>query len=203
MIHWRKLFVALAAPVILAVAMPAWAQNTVDQPAADSTQVPDDTNKPKQESRRWTLVPAFNVYMPTDSRTKDTFGNNWFSCGLALSMKSNNAQPGRLEIHLDGAASRGDGRRAYVLPLGIGYAHRLTKPKPVSTYVGACANLYVMKLRSDYDNVDTGWCGRGGASLLFGVNVNSKVNVQLSYYAIPKLDSFDLSGMNLSAHVMF
>lgn len=219
MIHSRKILLVLLASAFLATTWPALpsraedaaapavtesAQSAAVQPA-DPAQPDDQGNtqpdQPKKEKRRLVLMPAFNDFFPTDSKTKSRFGSSWPSLGLALAWRGKNTDPQKIELRLDGVARKVSGASAYIFPIGMGYTTRLSSSKSFTTYAGVSANAYVGKLQSDFEAVDTGWRFRVGAGALVGANIGSKVNVQAAYYAVPSLGGFSLSGLNLSAHI--
>lgn len=167
--------------------------NGMDAPAQPSP-------KPK-EKRRLVLMPSFNSFSPSDSKTQNRFGSSWPSIGFALAYKTQNMDPRRIEFRLDGIAQSSATTSAFVFPVGIGVNKIMSSSKQATTYAGLTANLYIAKLKSLPDNVDTGWQVKPGAGALVGANIGQKLNVQASYYLIPDLGGFNLSGLNVSAHL--
>ena len=186
-------------------AAPASVTATQDSPSTDGMQAPaqpdEESNPPAKEKRRLVLMPSFNSYAPSDSKTQDRFGSSWQSIGLAVAYKTRNMDPRKIEFRLDGIAQKSSLTSAYVFPVGLGLNKILSSSKSLTTYAGATANLYIAKVKSIPDAVDTGWQLKGGAGALMGANLGQKLNVQASYYLIPKLGGFDLSGFNVSAHI--
>ncbi len=211
----RIALVALAWLAIgLFAAVPAMAQDNADtaQTSVTAVQSPftsDGTAAPAlasqspqpAEKRRLVLMPSFNSFSPSDSKTRDRFGSSWPSIGLALAYKTQDVNPRRIEFRLDGIAQRSDTTSAFIFPVGLGINKVLSSSKSFSSYTGLTANLYIAKLESTPDGVDTGWQFKAGAGAIFGANVGQKLNVQASYYLIPELGGFKLSGFNVSAHL--
>ena len=106
-----------------------------------------------------------------------------------------------MELRLDGMAESSNTTSAYIFPIGLGKTTRLTSTKSVVTYAGVSANLYIAKIQSVPDDVNSGWQFRVGAGALLGANIGPRLNVQAAYYLVPSIGGFALSGLNLSAHV--
>lgn len=176
-----------------ASAAPSSAQAVTVEPAED----------PQQEGRkgRLVLVPAFNMYYPSDSKTQDRFGSSWPSIGLSVAWRDKNTDPKKIELRLDGMGRSGDKVKALVFPLGIGISQRLSSSDNLVTYAGVSANVYFGKVVSELDGVNTGWKIKAGPGAFIGANIGSRFNIQASYYGVPSLGGFGLSGFNLSAHV--
>jgi len=170
--------------------------DTLQSPAQPADKPNQDDNK-----RRLTLLPALNIFYPSNSKTQNRFGSSWTSLGLAVAYKSKHMDPRKIELRLDGMAENSKYTSAYIFPIGMGVNTILSTSKTATTYAGVTGNVYIAKLESVLDGVDTGWKLKPGASALIGANIGSRVNVQASYYFVPKLGGFDLSGFNVSAHV--
>lgn len=210
-------FVLLACALFIICACcvsPVSAQATTDPlvtvgPASDapSTDLQSVTTAPTEETPqekkkgRLVLVPAFNLYYPSDSKTQSRFGDSWPSIGISVAWRDQPMDPRKVELRLDGMGRSGDGRKALVFPLGIGVSQRLSSSKNLVTYAGLSANAYFGKVVSDLDGVNTGWKIKAGPGAFLGANIGSRFNVQASYYVVPSLGGFGLSGFNLSAHV--
>lgn len=200
----------LALLVVCFAAVPALAEDSANAapPAVNSAQDSHPTGMdvpaqpaPTKEKRRLVLMPSFNSFSPSDSKTQSRFGSTWRGIGLAVAYKTKNMDPRKIEFRLDGIAERSNLTSAYVFPIGFGVNKILSSSESVTTYAGLTANLYVAKLKSVQDNVDTGWQFRAGAGALVGANLGKRVNVQACYYLIPELGGFNLSGFNVSAHL--
>ncbi len=197
----RLIFFACALFVIFST-VSAFAEESQSAQTNDSLQAPAaPADQPKNDKRRLTILPAVNVYFPSDSKTTNRFGDSWTSLGFALAYQSENMDPRKIELRLDGMAQNSNTTSAYIFPIGMGINTILSSSKTATTYAGITANAYIAKLESVPDNVDTGWKIKPGASALIGANIGSKFNVQASYYFVPKLGGFDLSGLNVSAHI--
>lgn len=209
--------VAFALIIICACcALPAFAQDTAPAPAPtitaapaseppsdlQSAQAPAEEPGKAKHTKRLVLVPAYNMYYPTDAKTKSRFGDSWQSIGLSFAWRDKNTDPRKIELRLDGMGVRGSDRSAYIFPLGIGLSQRLSSSKSVTTYAGVSANVYFGKIKCAPDHVNTGWRMAAGPGAYLGANIGSRVNVQASYYLVSGLGGFGMSGLNLSAHVL-
>lgn len=212
----RFVVAAFALLVICACsAVPAFAEdNTAPAPmiiAAPASEAPSDlqdvTTAPTEETEqtrrkgRLVLVPAFNMYYPSSSKTQDRFGDTWPSIGVSFAWRDKNVDPRRIELRLDGMGRSSDSVKALIFPLGIGVSQRLSSSDNFVTYAGVSANIYVGKVISVPDGVNTGWRLRAGPGAFVGANIGKRINVQGSYYGVPSLGGFGLSGFNLSAHI--
>lgn len=175
------------------------AQNSFTSDGTDDPALASQSPQPK-EKRRLVLMPSFNSFSPSNSKTRDRFGSSWPSVGFALAYKTQNMDPRKIEFRLDGIAEKSDTTSAYIFPVGLGVNKVISSSKRFTSYTGLTANLYIAKLNSTPDHVDTGWQFKAGAGALMGANVGQKLNVQASYYLIPDLGGFNLSGFNVSAH---
>lgn len=172
-----------------------------DLQTAAPTQPTDQPEQTKQSKRRLVLVPAFNMYYPTDAKTKARFGDSWPSIGLSVAWRDKKTDPRKIELRLDGMGRSSDSVKALVFPLGIGISQRLSSSKNLTTYAGVSGNLYFGKVVSDPDSINTGWRMVAGPGAYVGANIGDRFNVQASYYGVPSLGGFGLSGFNISAHI--
>lgn len=203
------LFVIFACCVIPAVAedntttAPIVTQTATTAPADLQSEMPTSADEPQQDQKkgRLVLVPAFNMFYPSSGKTQDRFGDSWPSIGLSVAWRESGLDPKKIELRLDGMGRSGDKVKALIFPLGMGVSQRLSQSKNVVTYAGVSANVYIGKVVSELDNVNTGWKLRFGPGAFLGANIGSRFNIQASYYGVPSLGGFGLSGFNLSAHV--
>jgi len=208
--------VAFALLIICACcATPAFAQDTTPAPAittAPASEAPSDlqtappatteeTSETKRQKRRLVLVPAFNIYYPSSAKTQNRFGDSWPSIGISVAWRDKNTDPRKIELRLDGMGRSSDSVKALIFPLGIGVSQRLSSSKNFVTYAGVSANVYFGKVVSVPDHVNTGWHITAGPGAYVGANIGSRFNIQASYYGVPSLGGFGLSGFNLSAHI--
>ena len=208
--------VAFALLIICACcALPAFAQDATPAPtitAAPASEAPSDlqtlsptpaeeASQAKRDKGHLVLVPAFNMYYPSNAKTKARFGDSWPSLGISVAWRDKNTDPRKIELRLDWMGRSNDSVRALVFPLGIGVSQRLSSSKNLVTYAGVSANIYFGKVVSVPDHVNTGWRVTAGPGAYVGANIGSRFNVQASYYGVPSLGGFGLSGFNLSAHI--
>ncbi len=197
--------VCFAAPALAEDTTPAptVTVDTVSQPPSDlASEMPTSSAEPRgQRDGRLVLVPAFNMFYPSDSKTQERFGDSWPSIGLSVAWRERGLDPKKIELRLDGMGCSGDKVKALVFPLGMGVSQRLSSSDNFVTYAGVSANLYISKVVSELDGVNTGWKLRFGPGAFLGANIGERFNLQASYYVVPSLGGFGLSGFNLSAHV--
>lgn len=215
--HSKKTYLAVAGLMMLLAAL--WAGLPVyaaeDNTPADSTVTAAPASQPpvgvqpaeeeqtsETSKKRLVLLPAYNIYFPSGSKAQERFGDSWPAWGISLAWRDKNTDPKRIELRLDGIGAVTNRAKVRIFPIGIGISQRIFTTKKMVSYVGVSGNLYIGKVRSSLDHVDTGYKLTGGPGAFLGLNVGSRFNVQASYYAVPKIGGFGLSGFNVSAHYM-
>jgi hypothetical protein len=201
----------LAIAVMLCVMIPCFAQtdqgnnsnntppaNTLATPPAETQpSAPTSTTPaaPAKKSEHWHIMPAFCEYLPTDSKTRDTFGNNWPSFGNRVYSK--------FEFHFDGIMRSNGNGHVYIFPVGVIWTTRPWSTKSTSPFLGASADLNIVNLKSNPDNIDSGWSVVPGGSVFAGIDVSRNLTLKAGYNLVPQVDSFVLSGFNFMAAVGF
>lgn len=170
-------------------------------PPSASTPAP----RPKQ---RFRIGPELGVFLPTSSKTRDRFGDAWFTFGLGLGPVERLVKPDLFEFDFGLSYRRSDENHALLIPLGVKYIHALSatgaETGPQTTpYVGAAADLYLADIRSQPDNVRSGLTTGVGASLLAGIAFSGNGHIEVRYQFVSKIRGFDFSGLNLTAGYRF
>jgi hypothetical protein len=76
--------------------------------------------------------------------------------------------------------------------------------RALSPYVGGTASLCIANIRSQADNVNTGFRFAGpGGSVFAGMNVGMNIKLEAAYHKFPSFNGFDLSGMSVGASLQF
>lgn len=188
------------------------AQPPAQMPPATPT--PDGQTPPQDEEQErppiWKLIrfgPNANVYFPSSGKTRDRFGDAWFGFGLGVGPVRQSTKGGRQAISVDvgvynSRRRRGDGRALFI-PLGLSYRQGVETGNRIVPYLGASANVNVVSMRSDQDNVSPGLRAGLAASGILGVSFGDSAFFEGRYLAASKIRGFDLSGLRLSAGVRF
>lgn len=163
----------------------------------------DDEDKPR--SRRFRIGPQIGVYLPTDSKTRDRFGDTWLSLGLGLGPIERLATKGHLAIDVALQYQQHSGNHVLLIPLGVGYRQPLTHNPDAKNvpYIGVTGDLYLADVRSQPDNVGSGLRSAAGGSVILGVNFGDSGNLQARYQFVSHIQSFDFSGLSLTAGYRF
>lgn len=182
-----------------AVDVPAVSAPT--EQTAPATYGDADESKP----RRFRLGPEVGVYLPTNSRTRDRFGDAWLSLGLGFGPISGITSKGQLGFDLSLNYQQHEGNRVFLLPLGLGYRVALTQNPESKTvpYAGVTGDVYLADVRSIPDNIHSGIRAGGGGSVLLGVNFGESGNLEARYQFVSHIQSFDFSGLSLRAGYRF
>ncbi|HEY3298614.1 MAG TPA: hypothetical protein VGK34_08170 [Armatimonadota bacterium] len=202
--HIRFVFATAVLAVTLAPALATSARADVSTPPEVSAQTVDSASdqsaQPKAQKRdHWKILPTFNTYFPTSSKTKDTFGSTWPSVGFVIAGAVNDRIYDKLEFHVDGILRSHHSNHAYLFPAGIVYTTRAKKMKALSPFVGASADVYFVNLRVPEENLDSSWKTTVGGSVFAGVDINRNLSIKAAYLAAPKVRGYDVSGFNLTA----
>lgn len=203
---FRGIRFALATAVLAASLVPIMASGAraEETPATDTQAVTAAAEQPQvQKDKHWKIMPTVSTFMPVNDKTKDRFGNSWTNIGFVAGMGIGDRMYDKLEFHIDGIMRKSGDNHAYMFPAGIIYTTRPAKMKSFSPYLGASADVYFIDVKSEEDNIDSSWRTSLGGSLFAGLDVSDHVSIRASYMAIPKVESFNLSGFNLMATVGF
>lgn len=196
-------FRALAFVPLLLTGTSAFAQAPPPTPPPD-TSPPPETPEPARRRRRFRIGPEIGVFLPTNSKTKDRFGSSWETFGIGIGSVSVATLKGQTTFDLSIIRNRNrNDNNALIIPVGLSYRRALNDNPSVTPYIGLSANLYAATLRSDQDDVHSGFRGGGGGSAFVGTTFGESGQVEARYHAISKIKGFDLSGLNLSAGYRF
>ncbi|MDQ2686358.1 MAG: hypothetical protein M3Y28_00660 [Armatimonadota bacterium] len=184
--------------------------SAVDAPAVTAPLTPQiaatsDSDSDQRQSNRFHLGPEVGVYLPTNSRTRDRFGDAWLSVGLGLGSIHGVSSKGQLGFDLSLNYQQHNDNRVFLMPLGIGYRVALTQDPEAKSipYAGVTGDVYLADVRSVPDNVHSGLRAGGGGSVLLGVNFGQTGNLEARYQFVSKIQTFDFSGLSLRAGYRF
>lgn len=204
---------ALIAALLIATgicATSALAQDAPPPPAPSDSVAPappareETVDNGSKVSHRFRIGPTVGLFLPTDGKTRDRFGSDWFSIGLGIGPVSGVTDKGQVGFDFNLLYQSRGGNHALVVPLGVGYRVALTKDTTAKTvpYAGVTADYYIINVKSDQDNVN-GTYGAGGGSLVLGANFGNSANLEARYQFASKVKGFDFSGLNLTAGYRF
>ncbi len=175
-------------------------------PPADATPatpqaVPDNSGPPPDN--RFRIGPAVGLYLPTSSKTRDRFGNDWVSFGIGLGAINAISTKGTVGFDASIFYHGRDSNHAFFLPIGVSYRIALASGTNVVPYVGVSADLDLTDITSNPDNVHNSFNVGGGGSGFAGLNFGDSAFIEARYYGLSKANGFDLSGLSLSTGYRF
>lgn len=189
---------------------PAPQQPAVEQP--DPTPAPpdqtqptggsDEESQPRRPTPRFRIGPEVGLFLPTDSKTRDRFGDSWFSVGVGLGGIREYRTQGGISLDLNVITHKRGDNRALFIPIGLGY-YKALAPGPTRPYIGGSVNLYLADLRAPADGVRSGLRAGGGGSVFSGLTLSGNAAIEIRYYLASRIRGFDLSGLNLRAGFRF
>lgn len=184
--------------------------STGDTPAVTAPLTPQisstsDTDTEQHKSHRFHLGPEVGVYLPTNSRTRDRFGDTWLSVGLGLGSIHTVSSKGQLGFDLSINYQSHNDNQVLLIPVGLGYRVALTQDPDARTipYAGVTGDVYLADVNSPVDNIRSGIHAGGGGSVLLGVNFGETGNLEARYQVVSKIQTFDFSGLSLRAGYRF
>ncbi len=206
--------VALTAATLAAV-LPgsARAQQTPDPapaPQQPTPQTPQDPpapptypDEPQDQPRRqrFRIGPELGLFLPTDNKTRDTFGGSWLSFGLGLGGITSAQDQRPLGFNLYILYKKSGDNRAIIVPVGLQYRRPLNKGR-TAAYAGVSADLLPGEIRVPSEN-RRGVKVTAGASAFIGTTVGDDAYVEARYLAAGSLNGYNVSGLKLSAGLRF
>ena len=190
-------------------APPAAAPPDTTTPPADATPatpVPAPETSPDQSAprrNRFRFGPAVGVFLPSSSKTRDRFGDTWFSIGLGLGSINPVSTKGNVALDLNLLYHGRDSNHAFFAPLGIGYRVALTPGTGTIPYAGASVDANFADITSNPDNIHNSFNVGAGASEFVGVNFGDSAFLEARYYEFSRVSGFDLSGLSVDAGYRF
>ena len=177
-------------------------------PPTDNTAPTNATAAPpadpgEHKSSRIRFGPELGAYLPTNSRTRSTFGSTWVNVGLGIGGIPRARAGGRVEFDLGLYGTSKRDRAILVAPIGVSYRRALGTGINGGPYAGASADLFLTQLRSDSEGIRSRIRGTGGGSVFLGTTFEERAYVQARYFLLGKIRGYDLSGLNLSTGYRF
>lgn len=151
-------------------------------------------------------------FRPTNSATKDNLGDNWLNVGLGYKLPTQNQSGSETELGIGyigtqgktlTVASPGTGTldtKARIVPLTITTKTRLSEGSKL--YYGGGVGAYFAKVEGlDSNGAVTAGASKTktmfGYSILAGLDLTSRIGVELGYTGIGKVQNQNLSGYSL------
>ena len=159
--------------------------------------------------RQFSIGPELGLFLPTDSKTRNRFGDSWFSIGIGIGDIIPPRRGGDLSLDLNVISQAGDNRHAYLIPVGVQYRQALNRSQTVGAassvvpYIGVSADVVFADVRSPVDDAHSGLRTTGGGSVFVGTSLSTRAFVEARYLAVGSTEHFNLSGFDLSAGFRF
>lgn len=158
------------------------------------------------------LSPVVGWYFPTDGKTKDAFGDNWFSIGVtlnfeALGWKKSSINSGNVKLYpFFGYIHASEGNNAaHIVPIGLEARWNLAREEDatIKPYWGLGAALYGVKFHDRDAGVESNWRGTFGGRLMAGTDITKWFNIEAAYHLISDVKGYDFSGFSVRGKVTF
>lgn len=195
-----------------AVTAPVEAQTPAATTPGDTSQpvTPAATGQPASDTphraRRFQLGVELGVSRYTDARTRDRFGDGFFIAPTLFPLSPASTK-GTVQPDLDFTYSRRHGNRLIMGLLGAEYRRALTGDgslHPATQFhVGANLGLVPASIRSPMDGVDSGLKMGVGGGVSAGYLIKQRVDLNVRYTAISRIQGFNLSNLRAEIEVKF
>jgi len=174
---------------------------TPQDPPAPPTYPDQDQELERPRRERFRIGPEVGFFLPTDKKTRDVFGDSWVSFGLGLGKitSAEDQRPLGLDVYI--LYKKSGDNRAFLIPIGLQYRRPLNKGR-TAAYAGVSADLIPGEIRVPAEN-RRGFKVTAGASAFIGTTVGTDAYVEARYLVAGSLNSYNVSGLNLSAGFRF
>lgn len=187
--------------------VPCIAQDTAVASAptiASASSADEQQPQPRPRKPRLTLKPAGSIFWPTDERVQDRFGDSWTMLGISIDYRDEDRRKDRFQFQIDGIRRKSGADHVRIYPIGFKYTRRANDSRIFSPYIGGTASFCMADVKSEADNIDTGFRSAGfGATAFAGANIGVNLKVEATYHMLPDIKGFDFSGFSLGASMQF
>jgi hypothetical protein len=153
------------------------------------------------EEKLFFLSPGVNGYFPTDSKTRDAFGDAWWSLGVSLNLESLTggfeAAGFNLTPYFGLYYGEKDDNDAWIIPVGLQARWNFSDAGILRPYAGIGLAGYGIRFEDRAAGVDTGWRGAWGGRLMLGMDITRWFNIEAAYNFISDVKDYDLSGFSV------
>ena len=161
----------------------------------------------EDEKKLFFLSPTISWYLPTDSKTKDAFGNTWSGFGVTVNLDALGLTPnlsmGDLKLYPYFGYFHGDkgNNDAYIIPVGIDARWGLMNEGVVKVYTGVGVAGYGVKFEDKDAGVDSGWRGAFGGRVMLGMDITKWFNIQAAYNVMTEVKGYDFNGVSIQGTI--
>jgi hypothetical protein len=176
-------------------------------PSAAFAEKEDEGSPPKKP---FFLSPEANVYLPTNSKTKDVFGSNWSGIGVGINPEAFGwDEP---DFKLGGITlspyfayynTEKRGNDAHIIPIGVETRWLLGDNEKFQPYAGLGLSISVIKFEDKDAGIKTGWKTAPGARVVLGADINKWLNLRASYNFMGSVEGYNFSGFSIGAEISF
>jgi len=149
------------------------------------------------EEKQTSLALTYGVFMPSNSDTKDVFGDSWQRFGLEVIRPEITTEWLRL-IDIS-VLSRNDVGDVVLVPLNVGFEKKLAGGEDAQLYTILRAGPYYGKVEAPPD-IDDSTLGLN-ANATLGVMFNKRFYIEARYDYFSRFAGFNFDGFTLSAGV--
>lgn len=191
-------------PVTPGTSLPS-PQASSTPPQTPPTQQPQQEPTPQDEKRRFQLGLGISKSRFINARSRDRFGSG----GLSLRPTFFPLQAARVAIRpeVELTYAKRNNNRVLMALLGASYRHALSNNGatnlPTQFYFKTALGIVPASIRSNQDNVHSGVKLGVGGSLALGYLIQRRVDLEVRYMAISRIQSFNLSAVEVGADIKF
>jgi hypothetical protein len=195
------------------LALPAFAQTSA--PANSNVTIATPDSQPAADPparKRGFQIPPIGVnvhaFMPSDSKTRNRFGNSWITVGPGIGKIDRPSAAGRLAFDFSMTSKESGDDHVFFAPIGISYRKAInplgvTNDSPFIPYYGFSADLVAVDMHTKEENIDSGLRMTAGGSIVLGTTLGKSGFVEGKYIAMGKVQGYNLSGFNLTLGIRF
>lgn len=180
----------------------------VPQSISEDISIDQAQTKPEREPRLFLLSPSAGWYFPTDSKTKDTFGNTWTAFGVSLNLGALKGtemivRTGGFELRpfFGYISQEHNNNDIKIIPIGLESRWQLYKNDNFRFYSGLGLSVNFVKFDIPSENIDISWRGALGGRVLLGADVTKWLNIQATYNIVDTVECYDFDGFHLRARI--
>jgi hypothetical protein len=147
------------------------------------------------------------TYMPTDSKTKNEFGDNWLSLGFFMTKLGEDYDKGRLGLDLRFISRSDNNNSIFMMPVGIDYRKSFNKDETghehaIRPYVGVTADVLPVWMQDPNLGISYGSTVTEAGSVFVGAKTG-RIYLEARYQASGKVHDLGMSGLELTGGISF
>jgi hypothetical protein len=158
-----------------------------------------------KRSRRFSLKigPELSLYRAGTAQIANRFGSQWTVFGLGLGSVEKVKTGTQADTDINFFFGNSGNNRATLIPAQVGARYGLRLGRDVVAYTGVYGGYSAINVRSEPDNVRSGWRFTPLGSVVAGINLNQRAYAEVRYYRFGSVNRFNFSGTSYSIGLRF